>query len=183
MEKNIQTRQELQEISIGDLFTILFKKIHGRVFALSKVLIILTCSFLLTLSMMGSGFHIMNANMEGENSIIEVDNIFLDEVIEYNKEEIPEMDKKLLLISNEALILEEKEEDTFSGSIVEWVSVKFISIGWGTLITGNAESNRELILTTIDELLCNAQANDTGKFGCMFATSQLSEGEINVEYK
>jgi len=119
MEKNIQTRQELQEISIGDLFTILFKKIHGRVFALSKVLIIWTCSFLLTLSMMGSGFHIMNANMEGENSIIEVDNIFLDEVIEYNKEEIPEMDKKLLLISNEALILEEKEEDTFSGSIVE----------------------------------------------------------------
>ncbi len=110
---------------------------------------------------------------------VEVNNKFLDKVIEYNKNDIPKIDKKLSLISGEAII------NDFSSKNELWVdsSINFMSIGQWTLINWKAYSNSVVLIITRDWTECRAKTNMSWKFGCMFSTEKVTEGDLQISYK
>ncbi len=103
----------------------------------------------------------------------EVSDVFLDNVIDYNKK---------LVISNEVTIVE-KEKKTFSWSIPEGIYIDYIKIWNGTLIMGKAQGNSQLLLTSRSWVFCEANTSSSGKFGCMFSWESLSSEDVIVLYK
>ena len=95
-------------------------------------------SLLILLSILAIGANIMNANNnteEGEitNNIVEEEEItdsFLDEVIEKNKDNIPDVDKRILLMSNEAIVkdLNEIEDEKIVNEKVEEKTINEIVV-------------------------------------------------------
>ena len=109
----------------------------------------------------------------------EVTNDFLDEVIEYNKHTVLEIDKKIKLISAEATII---EKDEFVSSIADWVKLNFMNLWGGTLILWRAKWETELIIKSKSDIECRAKTNSSWKFSCMFATEILTQNDVLVTY-
>ena len=139
-----------------------------------------------------TGTNYMNANIE--KGTPEVTNKFLNKVKDFNSERILTLNKKILLISSEAIIKEKIEEKIELSSLEDNIEfkkennlsdslqIKFISIWKWTLITGKDAVNKDILIELEDWKTCNAKTNNNWKFWCMFSKNKLTIEDVKMNY-